>query len=170
MSSSSLPVISPGPVKSKATELFQAYEKWLINSRDHFGKNRNVICCNPIETFEGIRAEIQRLSESSVDRLYELQGFAPGTIASSDFDNELNRNVIHVTIPWQQNGGGGISSSSSSSGGRGAVVGLLTRLIDEPKVLVGALIIGCLSASYTTQWVQWKNLALSVAAVVGLAV
>ena len=164
-----------GALTPDAVNLFRAYEVWLNGIKPRLGKNSQIFAKSPVKTLEGIRLEIANTSGGcGTDFLSVLESFSRGCIAKGWIDDETGKVTYFVNVPWPEGHqddyydsgeGGGGGAVSSSSGKRPLLPWGWT---DEPKILIGGIILSSLTASYTTNWVQWKNLAVLLGALAGL--
>ncbi len=169
---SSLPVLPSavghrGP-RADVVNLFRAYEEWLNRIRPRLGKNAQVMARSPVATMEGIRFEILNMAEGTVEFLLTLQGYCPGCRIKSAYDDEADKNVYHVTVPWPADHQDMYDTRNADGTGAGGQSRRGWRAlfpwgwIDEPKVLLVGIIGFVASASYTTHWGQWKSLAATL--------
>lgn len=172
-SSSGLPVLPRGGggggsgSRPDVVNLFRAYEGWLNGIKPGLGKNSRVMARNPVATLEGIRFEICNTGESTVDSLLALQGFCPGCKAKGTYDDEADKNVVFVTVPWPADHRD-IYDANSAPASAGWRAILPWGWMNEPKILIGGIILSIASASYTTHWVQWRSLAATLAGAAGM--
>lgn len=164
---SGLPVLPGNANRPDVVNLFRAYEGWLNGIKPHLGKNSRVIAQKPVATLEGIRLEICNTGDLSVDFLQALGSYCPGCKAKGAYDDESDKNLVHVTVPWPAD-----HVDPFDTAPRTVATGWRAIFpwgwMDEPKILIGGIIVSIASASYTTHWVQWRNLAVTLAGVVGM--
>ncbi len=147
--------------------LFRAYEGWLNGIKANLGKNSRIMARNPVATLEGIRFEICNTGELSSDYLQALGSFCPGCRAKGTYDDEADKNVVHVTVPWPADHRDPFDAGPAQRATGWRAI-LPWGWMDEPKILIGGIILSIASASYTTHWVQWRSLAATLAGVAGM--
>lgn len=168
---SGLPVLprgGGGGVRPDVVNLFRAYEGWLNGIKPGLGKNARIMARNPVGTLEGIRFEICNTGELSTDYLFALGSFCPGCKAKAVYDDETDKNVVHVTVPWPADHQDPYDAGHAASAPTGWRAILPWGWMDEPKILIGGIILSVATASYTTHWVQWRSLAATLAGVAGM--
>lgn len=162
--------ISPIP-SAPVTSLFRAYSSWLHQNRAHWTPNTRVEAHDPIETLDGVRVTINFAKSLDVHFLGQLEAFALGCKAESNYDDEEGLNRIYVHVPWPVGQDpylpGTPSAARAMTTTNNAGKGLISRLAEQSKVLVVGAILVCASASYTTNWSQWKALFTALAALAG---
>jgi len=158
--------VAGGPRKPRAdaVALFREFEGWLMRVRPGMGRNSNISASNPRETHTGITCDITNSSGLDADFFSALCSFAPGCKAGSQRDDASDTECVYVHIPWpfeldpyMQAEAARRQAASSTT-----CLGWFSRLADRPKVVFSALVITCLSASYTTNWVQWRTVLSAI--------
>jgi hypothetical protein len=148
-----------GNLTSDQILLYRDVERWLANVRPQLGANCHIQLASPVGSHQGgIKCQVLNASKPTKEFLDLFKRYdADCSDVIPEMDDELRKNIYHVSIPFPKGGfPDGMSSSMAAAGTRG---GWWSSFLDEPRVLITAFLVTAVSAALTTKWSQWTSLA-----------